>query len=408
MELNKRKFLIFITFSSLFVHKLIIADQFSLIASFSFDAWDLNERYQSIQKGIFQKSLLRIGILSLVVVGIYHFLKVKVLIEKPYITVFIFMNLWMLGHSLVAFSSGGFGFSELHGSKGILVWLGCSMIFVGMHPKSWGYAKGLLWKFTLISSVLILYRILFYYPGFSYKKQTQIFFMHYLPLLLWTAPFFIYELRNKKVELKTKLLTFFPFSILGVSILLSSARSWLIILFIHIILMMYLFKKNGKQVIITIFIMALVLILISMEDKVSPLIQYMVSNWDEDTRSGQYSQLLAQVSPLDIIFGTGPRGFWLWNGVPYQFIDGAFTLLIFNGGIPLLASYFSLYFLPAIKVLNHKSLNVNVSNSPAIMMFFWFLVMLGISTFTAPGITYDHAIISLFAGRSYYLMKIGK
>jgi hypothetical protein len=145
----------------LFINELNVAFQYSNIASLSSDAWELKDNlYQT--KGPFEKLVFRLAILGVTATGIWCLLTSVTTIRPIIFYSFILMQFWMLVHSFMAFTEGPeFFIDELHGSKGPLVWLSCSLIFIGYKDSIWPKIKYLLVILTNIAAFIILYKINF-------------------------------------------------------------------------------------------------------------------------------------------------------------------------------------------------------------------------------------------------------
>jgi len=387
MRLNLTKFWILAVLTLLFISELMLAEKFSYASSIAENGRDMNE-YLYTHKGWIEELIFRLSILSVIGLGFYSLAKNIRKTNKIIFYVFILLQCWMLMHALISYSVGPkFIISELHGAKGPLVWLSLSLIFISLDPNNWNYIKKILLVLTNIAAVIVLYKVVFEFPGFIFKKQSQMFFVHYLPLLLWTAPFFIYDLNNKASVKSNKIFIIFPFVILIMSVLLSSGRSWMLVVAMHMIFFLIKFKKNITQkgtvffYLISTLAVGLPIAVYYAGNLVQMSLTFIFENAMVDTRSDQYIQFFSQMSLSDLITGLGPRATWIWDGEIYQYIDGAITQLLFNGGLPLVVCYFILIINPGIKILNKKTV-LKDENAPAIILLFWMLALLGLATFT--------------------------
>ena len=201
----------------------------------------------------------------------------------------------------------------------------------------------------------------------------------------------------------------FPLFVLYISSVLSGNRSWIIMMVMHTMIIAFKYRRTvlwRPRISYIVLVFLVLSVWVASEvygEKFKEVTSFLSDSWYVDTRTDQYRQFLSQVSFTDLLIGKGPRGTWIWNGQEYEGIDGHFTQLAFNGGFILLATYIILIVWPSLRLLQkHPSWQYA---TPAIVLVFWTLAMMGLSTFTGVKASYEHAVICILAGRCYYLSR---
>ena len=146
----------------------MLAEKFSYASSIAENGRDMNE-YLYTHKGWIEELIFRLSILSVIGLGFYSLAKNIRKTNKIIFYVFILLQCWMLMHALISYSVWPkFIISELHGAKGPLVWLSLSLIFISLDPNNWNYIKKILLVLTNIAAVIVLYKVVFEFPGFIF------------------------------------------------------------------------------------------------------------------------------------------------------------------------------------------------------------------------------------------------
>ena len=315
---------------------------------------------------------------------------------------FVVMLVWMFFHAIFAYYQTLPSLSELRGSKGPFVWVSCVVLFAGTDKQTWRIFCRLTYFFSYIAAVIILIK-LFSIRSFSSDPQAYRFFHGFLPMLLWTAPWVILNSLNTRMRTSKLLLLTFPFAVLCLISFLSAGRSWIIISLLYMIVLLFNIRKILQKKPLMLYLAVVCTFLVvgitlrAFSTKIRSSFSVISEGLLKDTRSGQYREFFSQVSIADLLIGKGPRGTWYWGGRDYAYIDGPYTLMAFNGGLPLVVSYIIIIILPAIHVLRSKPSSQDAA--PAIILLFWALALTGLSTFTGPGVSIQHYIICIYAGR---------
>ena len=124
----------------------------------------------------------------------------------------------------------------------------------------------------------------------------------------------------------------------------------------------------------------------------------------DDTRSQQYVDFFQNVPVTDLILGRGPKGTWFWPGYgEYQYFDNGYLWTLFQGGIPMLASYIAILIWPGIRAARRMPSGMNAA--AALLVLVWALCMTGVSTFVLPSVELASYVVSLFAGRCWLFLS---
>ncbi len=318
---------------------------------------------------------------------------------------FAVMIFWMLIHSIVAYWEVLPRPSELRGTKGLLLWVSCLVLFAGTNRNAWKISTRLVYVVSYVTAGIVLLNILQFHR-FSSVHQAQWFLRGYMGILLWTAPWVLLAVKDANISPARLAFLAFPFAILVLATPQYLSRSFLIIIVIYsavlLIKFIRLFRTRSLAYLGTIVCILLciagIAAYVAIEQLTSSLSLLAERLWI-DTRSDQYVQFLSQVSVSDLIVGKGPRATWNWSGREYAWIDGAYTLMAFNGGLPLLISYIVIMILPAWRVLRKKPSWDYAA--PAVVLLVWALALTGLSTYTHPTVSVGHFILCIYAGRCY-------
>jgi hypothetical protein len=318
---------------------------------------------------------------------------------------FAVMIFWMLIHSIVAYWEVLPRPSELRGAKGLFLWVSCLVLFAGTDRNAWRITTRLVYVVAYVTAGIVLLNIL-RFQRFSSVHQAQWFFKGYLGILLWTAPWVLLSVKDANISPARLLFLAFPFAVLVLSVLQGTGRSWLIIIMIYsavlLIKFVRLFRTRSLAYLGTVVCILLCIAGIAAYtaiDQLSSSFSLLAERFWTDTRTNQYVQFLSQVSVSDLIIGKGPRATWNWGGREYAWIDGAYTVMAFNGGLLLVISYIVIMVLPAWRVLRRRPPWEYAA--PAVVLLIWALALTGLSTFTVPAVSIGHYILCIYAGRCH-------
>lgn len=393
-----------------FVYQLFRADQNSKVAILFSDSISQRSELQSESLPTIARLTYAAGFFMLILASSLFMIETWHKVGIGYKLALGLMQVWMAIHAILAFSTGPkVTLPEIYDSKGPLTWIACSIVFIGVSPNGWQWAKKIFMVLTYVAALVVTAKVTLSGSVTTTEHQAGRFFVSYIPLLIWTVPLLVYDPGTIGISSFRIIWIMFPLFVLYIISFLSGNRSWIIMMVMHTVIFAF---KYGKIVMMrprTSYIVLMFMILSVWGvsevygEKFKGVATFLSDSWYVDTRTDQYRQFLSQVSFTDLLIGKGPRGTWIWNGQEYDKIDGPFTFLAFEGGFILLATYIILVVWPPFQLLyKHPSWQ---HAAPAIVLVFWTLAMMGLSTYTGPRASYEHAIICVLAGRCYYLIK---
>lgn len=394
----------------LFIFQLFVADQNSDVAMLFSDSASQQSELQKISFSSEARAMYAAGFFLIILASLFFMIKTWHEVETGYKVALGLMQVWMAIHTILAFSTGpSLSLPEICGTKGPLTWIACIIVFVGISPNGWQSAKKVFVVLANVAAAIVIVKVTLSGGITSTEHQAGRFFVGYIPLMIWTVPLLVYDPSTTGTSVFKTVLVMFPLFVLYISSILSGNRSWIIIMAMHTAIIAFKYRKTILWRPRTSYIILLFVILSVWAasevygDKFKGVVSFLSDSWYEDTRTDQYRQFLSQISFTDLFIGKGPRATWFWNGREYEWIDGQFTLLAFNGGFILLSTYITIIVWPAFRLLyKHPSWQYA---APAIVLVFWTLAMMGLSTFTSVKVSYEHAIICILAGRCYYLSR---
>ncbi len=394
----------------LFIFQLFIAEENSKVAMFYSDSLSQRTELQDTSLPALVRLVFAAGFFMIMLASSFFLIKNWYKVSVGLKVALVLMQVWMLIRAILAFSTGPkVSLPEICGTKGPLTWIACSIVFVGISPNGWQLAKKAFVILSNVAAAVVIAKITLSGGVSSTEQQAGRFFVGYIPLLIWTVPLLFYNPEAAGTSSLRTVWIMLPLFVLYISSYLSGNRSWILMMAIHTAIIAF---KYGKIALMRPRISYIVLLFVIMlvwtasevyEEKLKNVALFLSDTWYVDTRTDQYQQFLSQVSSSDLLIGKGPRATWIWNGVEYEWIDGQFTLLAFNGGFILLSTYIIIIIWPAFRLLfKHPSWQ---HAAPAIVLVFWTLAMMGLATFTSVKISYEHAVICILAGRCYYLSR---
>lgn len=394
----------------LFIFQLFVANESSKVAMLYSDSLSQRSELQETSLPPAARLLFAVGFFMLMLASSFYVIKAWHRVGMGYKIALGLMQIWMAIRAILSFSTGPtLTLPEFCGTKGPLTWIACSFVFVGISPNGWQLAKKVFVVLSNVAAAVVIIKITLSGGVASTEQQAGRFFVGYIPLLIWTVPLLFYNPDTAGVSSFRNVFILFPLFVLYICSILSGNRSWILMMVIHSAIIAF---KYSKIVLMRPRISYVVLLFVILSvwaasevygEKFKGVASFLSDSWYVDTRTDQYRQFLSQVSFVDLLIGKGPRATWIWNGLEYEWIDGQFTLLAFNGGFILLSTYIIIIILPAFRLLcKHPSWQYA---APAIVLVFWTLAMMGLSTFTSVKVSYEHTVICILAGRCYYLSR---
>jgi hypothetical protein len=394
----------------LFIFQLFVANQNSEVAILFSDSASQQNELQKMSFPPQARAMYAAGFFLIILASLFFMIKTWRQVGTGYKFALGLMQVWMAIHATLAFSTGpSLSLPEICGTKGPLTWIACIIVFIGISPEGWQLAKKVSIVLSNVAAAVVIVKITLSGGITSSEHQAGRFFVGYLPLLIWTVPLLVYNPSTTGNSPFKTFLIIFPLFVLYISSFLSGNRSWIIMMVMHTTIIAFKYKKTilwrprTSYIILLLIISSIWAASEVYGEKFKGVASFLSDSWYEDTRTDQYRQFLSQVSFTDLFIGKGPRATWFWNGREYEWIDGQFTLLAFNGGFILLSTYIAIIVWPAFRLIyKHPSWRYA---APAIILVFWTLAMMGLSTFTSVKVSYEHAIICILAGRCYYLSR---
>jgi hypothetical protein len=392
-----------------FVFQLFIANKNSKVAMLYSDSYSQRNELQNTSLPTVARLIFAGGFFMLMLASLFFVVKSWHKVSMGLKVALVLMQVWMIIRAILAFSTGPqVSLSEICGTKGPLTWIACCIVFVGISPNGWQLARKLFVVLSNVAAVIVIAKMTLSGGISSTEQQAGRFFVGYIPLLIWTVPLLFYDPEATGASSLRTIWIMFPLLVLYISSILSGNRSWILMMVMHTAIIAF---KYGKIILVrprTSYVILLFMIISVWAasevygEKLRGVASFLSDTWYVDTRTDQYRQFLSQVSFTDLVIGKGPRATWIWNGLEYEWIDGQFTLLAFNGGLILLSTYIIIIVWPAFRLLYKRPSWRHAA--PAIVLVFWTLAMIGLSTFTSVKVSYENAVICILAGRCYYLV----
>ncbi len=394
-----------------FIYQLFRADQNSKVAVLFSDSFSQRNELRSESLPTIARLTFAAGFFMLILASALFMIETWHKVGIGYKLALVLMQVWMAFHAILAFSTGPkLLLSEIYDTKGPLTWISCSVVFAGISPIGWQVAKKVFVVLTYVAVLVVIAKVTLSGSITTTEQQAGRFFVGYLPLLIWTVPLLVYDPGMVGITVFRTALIMFPLLVLYIISFLSGNRSWIIILAMHTVIISFkyrntiIWRPRTSYVILLFVILSVWATSKVYGEKFKGVVSFLSDSWYVDTRTDQYRQFLSQVSFTDLLIGKGPRGTWIWNGQEYDRIDGPFTFLAFQGGFILLVTYIILVVWPPFQLL-YKYPSWQYAG-PIIVLFFWTLAMMGLSTYTGPRASYEHAVICILAGRCYYLGRV--
>lgn len=347
--------------------------------------------------------ILYIGYALTVVLGILEYRKVMTIRYFAYaIFIFIPILFWLLSdvfeypiRSILAITTiNPFTFFILIAA------------YAGMNPKTWDLVLRLC---RIIAPILILlsaaYTVHFFmvYGARPISNSPQIM---YLSAGFW--PLAVWALCNDTV--KKDVLTVVLMIIALFCSVLYNSRGW-VIQCILLIVIYFIFKNKKHSAFKPLAIMASIFVLVGVAyflamrfvpDRITSLLWKF--NMGFSSRQWQYDSLFSQYSFSDILFGKG--SFATYETEEYgrfMYFDNAFMNIILKYGILPSVLFLIAILHPMLSLLfSHRSF---YSKGPAIILFLFFLAIMGVSVFCTVSIDLKFFIISILMGRCDYLKR---
>lgn len=210
----------------------------------------------------------------------------------------------------------------------------------------------------------------------------------------------VYNRANEKKIIH--IVTWVALFVLVVLAILFNARSWVMQSALLVLLNIYIKSSKSKiKTVIKIAIMVTVISLIAfyvMKEYFPNAWEYMQLKMNKDTRSGQYDDLISQVSFFQLLIGQGYH-FVYENGLKheYAYIDNSFLFMLVRYGIVV----FFLYYIPylySLKALITSRVDKE-TRYYAFIVLMWLAALGGLSIFCVITIDIKSIAMPILAGR---------
>lgn len=193
----------------------------------------------------------------------------------------------------------------------------------------------------------------------------------------------------------------------GILAILFNSRSWIIQSVIWSIVYSFTTdRKKGLVRIAKILLVAVITLFIAYKlvDIYSPqTLAYLLKKMSSDTRSMQYTELFAQTSIWDYIFGRGYDFSYRskFMGGVYSYIDNAYLFMLVRYGISIGLMYPLVFLIPAWQTFRNSSLN----KRNAIILVMWLCALGGLSVYCTITLDIKSIALAVLAGRCLWENK---
>jgi hypothetical protein len=291
----------------------------------------------------------------------------------------------------------------IFGPTGPFVWFALIFALAGTDRRVWAVIDPLIRILAYATSVLALWTLIssrgsVYYSG-QFSKPTQ-----YSILLMWLGGWTLLSAtRLRGWRLAARAMPFF--SLLLVAIY-SQARSWTALTILLGVAFVILRAREQRSAMATVRmvvvtgVLVVTLGMITYDIFLKSALEGLAGRVQDDTRSGEYIAFFSAVPVSDLLLGRGPKGTWYWPGFgDFQFADNGFIWMAFIGGLPTLFSYVALVIWPGVRALLMGPRGQDAA--AVILLLFWALALVGLSTYTLPSVSMSSYLVSLWAGRCH-------
>lgn len=322
-------------------------------------------------------------------------------------TAFLVLAVSAAGWAVATYSLDELFSRAIFGITGPFVWFTLIFLLAGTNRHAWALIDPVIRFLAYATSVLALWTVISSRGSFYYSSQlsepTQ-----YSIMLMWLGGWTLLSAtRLHGWRLAVRAIPYFSLLLAAV---FSQARSWTVLSVLLGLVFMIFRAREQRSVVATVrmvmvsFAAVLAIGLISYGIFLRSAVEGLRGRVDEDTRSSEYSAFFSTVPVSALIFGKGPNGTWYWPDAreDAQFADNGFIWMAFIGGLPTLLSYIVLVLWPGIRVLRLGPHGPDAA--AALLLGFWALALMGLSTYTLPSVSMSSYLISLLAGRCHLIL----
>ncbi len=233
------------------------------------------------------------------------------------------------------------------------------------------------------------------------RKEYLTAIRDFVVYLIWVFPYFFLQ---EEADKKKNLINLATFLVIGLLILASGSRSYLIIYFIFIIVKFrtQLQTKNALVGILGFLVLLVIGYIVIINTDLNKTLESTLSNLSErsgeDTRSDQILDFLQQYDMDYLIQGVGPIKQWYWNGIGsyYSYLDNQILLIAWWAGLPTILTY--LFFLVKSLFVKSEILLFEETKGLKLMIFLWIAACLGLAIYVTVSCECYYYFISLLIG----------
>ena len=314
-----------------------------------------------------------------------------------------------LALSVILWTTVTYGVEELFsraifGPTGPFVWFTLIFVLAGTNRRAWEVIEPVIRFLAYGTSGLAIWTIVSS-KGSAYfsnqlSKPTQ-----YSILLMWLGGWTLLSAtRLHGWRFAVRVIPYFSFLLIAIY---SQARSWTVLAVLLGIVFVILRAREQRSLLSAARILGVSCALIAVVGGLTygiflrSALQGLAGRVDEDSRTGEYVAFFSDVRASDMLIGKGPNGTWYWPEAreDVQFADNGFIWMTFIGGLPTLLSYVVLMIWPAIRALRMDPHGPDAA--AVVLLLFWAVALMGLSTYTAPSVSMSSYLISLCAGRCH-------
>lgn len=202
--------------------------------------------------------------------------------------------------------------------------------------------------------------------------------------LIWVFPYFFLQDEKDK---KKNLINLATFLVIGLLILATGSRSYLIIYLLYIIVKFrtQLQTKNALVGILGMLVLLVIGYIVIINTDFNKTLESTLNNLSErsgeDTRSEQIVDFLQQYDTDYLIQGVGPIKQWYWNSIAsyYSYLDNQILLIAWWAGLPTIVTY--VYFLVKSLFVKSEILLFEDIQGTKLIIFLWIAACLGFAIY---------------------------
>jgi hypothetical protein len=235
------------------------------------------------------------------------------------------------------------------------------------------------------------------------RTQNQYAILNFAVYLIWVFPyFFLQEEFNKRANF----INFCCFMAVFLFVLATGSRSYMVIYASYFLVKFknQLRKKNSIFLIVGMGLVVVIAFFLLSNSGLSQTFEgafnILSQRTNEDSRSDQLGEFIAQFDLDYLMGGVGPKATWFWTAVgPYAFLDNQFLLLVWWAGLPTLLFYLFLVITAVLKK-SEIVLFENVTGSRMILAW-WIMACLGFAIYITISSSLYYYFLSLLMGQQF-------